>query len=247
MKRLSDEQLVQLRRLSTPTVYNGWERITALNPATDGFNVDEAIDFTPDLGPMVGRAVTLVVDVSGSSDAPAIGWDAFRRHVADQPGPKVLVMQDLDKPRVLGSIWGEVAATMYRSLGCVGTITDGGLRDITEMTAAGFKGIARRLTVGHGRAKLVRFGTDVEVFGRTISPGQLIHADRHGFLAIPAEDEANLLEVATQLDAAEASLLHGARNPAGAPKEAFLKQIDEAIAMFVKQTNERIDRRGEWR
>ena len=60
------------------------------------------------------------------------------------PGPKIVVIQDLDKPEVLGSFWGEVNASVHRALGCVGTITDGAIRDVDEMTAAGFKAIARR-------------------------------------------------------------------------------------------------------
>jgi 4-hydroxy-4-methyl-2-oxoglutarate aldolase len=98
-------------------------------------------------------------------------------------------VQDDDKPRVIGSFWGEVNANTHRALGCVGTITDGAVRDIDEMTNAGFKALARRLCVGHAHSVPVRWGCTVEVFGQTITPGQLIHADKHGFLAIPAADE----------------------------------------------------------
>ena len=45
------------------------------------------------------------------------------------PGPKIVVVQDLDKPRVIGSFWGEVNSNIHRALGCVGTITDGAIRD----------------------------------------------------------------------------------------------------------------------
>ena len=37
-------------------------------------------------------------------------------------------------------------------------------------------------------------------FGRKVQPGQLIHADKHGFLVVPAEDEARLLEAAMFMD-----------------------------------------------
>ena len=40
---------------------------------------------------------------------------------------------------------------MHRALGCVGTITEGAIRDLDEMTAAGFKAIARRLCVDAAR------------------------------------------------------------------------------------------------
>ena len=55
---------------------------------------------------------------------------------------------------------------------------------------AGFKAIARRLCVSHANVVPVRWGVPVTVFGREVRPGQLVHADKHGFLVIPAEDEA---------------------------------------------------------
>ena len=116
-------------------------------------------------------------------------------------GPKIVVVQDLDKPRVQGSFWGEVTANTFCALGCVGTITDGAIRDLEEMTHAGFKALARRLCVGHAHSTPVRWGCEVEVFGRRVSPGQLMHADRHGFLAIPLGEEKGLLEAAAVMDA----------------------------------------------
>ena len=31
----------------------------------------------------------------------------------------------------------------------------------------------------------LRWGEPVEVFGQRVEPGQLVHADKHGFIAIP--------------------------------------------------------------
>jgi regulator of RNase E activity RraA len=89
-----------------------------------------------------------------------------------------VVVQDLDKPSVIGSLWGEVNSNTHRALGCVGTITDGSIRDLDEMTNAGFKALARRLCVGHAWVCPVRWGCAVEVFGQRIEPGQLIAAAR---------------------------------------------------------------------
>ena len=95
---------------------------------------------------MVGYAVTLVIEPSKPEHAAKAGvWDAYRKYVMEQPGPKIVVIQDLDKPRVIGSFWGEVNSNTHRALGCVGTITDGAIRDLDEMTNAAFKAIARRL------------------------------------------------------------------------------------------------------
>ena len=64
------------------------------------------------------------------------------------PGPKIVCVQDLDNPRVIGSFWGEVNSNMQQALGCLGTLVDGAIRDLYEMTHAGFKALARRLCAG---------------------------------------------------------------------------------------------------
>jgi 4-hydroxy-4-methyl-2-oxoglutarate aldolase len=38
---LSHPEMLQLKRWNTPTIYNGWEQITRLDPAADGFNREE--------------------------------------------------------------------------------------------------------------------------------------------------------------------------------------------------------------
>ncbi|MDD4892069.1 MAG: RraA family protein, partial [Phycisphaerae bacterium] len=131
---LTHAQLLQLKRLNTPTVYNGWEQITRQDPAHDGVNLEEARDFMPQMGPMVGYAVTAVIEPGNKAHKQnATGWSDYRRYIASQPGPKIVVVQDLDRPNALGSCWGEVTSNTMRTLGCVGTITDGAIRDLDEM------------------------------------------------------------------------------------------------------------------
>ncbi len=55
---LSHAELLELKRWNTPTIYNGWEQITKHDIAADGFNLEEIRDFMPQMGPMVGYAVT---------------------------------------------------------------------------------------------------------------------------------------------------------------------------------------------
>jgi 4-hydroxy-4-methyl-2-oxoglutarate aldolase len=172
---LTHADLLQLKRWNTPTIYNGWEQITQRNPGGDAFNLEETRDFMPQMGPMVGYAVTVVIEPGNRThrEANPNGWQEYRRYIASVLGPKIVMVQDLDKPRVIGSLWGEVNSNTHRALGCVGTITDGAIRDLDEMTNAGFKALARRLCVGHAFAHPVRWNCEVEVFGRTVRPGDL--------------------------------------------------------------------------
>jgi len=243
--RLTHAELLELKRWNTPTIYNGWEQITSHDPAADGFNLEETRDFMPQMGPMVGYAVTVVFEPSNPEHVNANAWSEYRRYVAAEPGPKIVVVEDLDKPRVVGSFWGEVNSNVHAVLGCVGTITDGAVRDVDEMTNAGFKALARCTCVGPAHSVPVRWGCTVEVFGRRIEPGGLVHADKHGFLAIPREDEAGLLEAARFMDSNECrTVIAAARSAAGKTQEELLTLLDAAGRAFRTAARERFPGRG---
>jgi len=247
--QLSHGELLMLKRWNTPTIYNGWEQITDLDASSEGFNPEETVDFMPRMGPMVGYAVTLTIEpsnISHKSRNPN-AWNEYRKYVASQPSPKIVIVQDLDKPATVGSFWGEVNSNVHKALGCVGTITDGAIRDLDEMTNAGFKALARRLCVGHAHVSPVEWNCAVEVFGRTVVPGQLIHADKHGFLAIPKNDEANLLEAAMFMDSNECqTIINAARNTTGQTPEEILHNLDKANQAFDDAARRKFDRHGEW-
>ncbi len=246
---LPHSDLLRLKRWNTPTIYNGWEQITKHNSGTDAFNIEDCRDFMPQMGPMVGYAVTLVIEPSNAAHRAANpkAGEEYRRYIASVPGPKIVVVQDLDKPRTLGSAWGEVGANMHRALGCIGTITDGAIRDLDEMTNAGFKAIARRLCVGHAFAHPVRWDCEVEVFGRKITPGQLIHADKHGFLAIPPGDEHGLLEAVSFMDGNECeTVIAAARDSSGLSSDSLLESLEASIKQFSVNVRKKFKREGEW-
>lgn len=243
------EELLQLKRWNTPTIYNGWEQITQHNHARDAFNIEETHDFMPHMGPMVGYAVTCVIQ-PGSAEHPKNNpdaWSEYRAYVGSIPGPKIVIVQDLDKPMTYGAAWGEVNSNIHKALGCVGGIIDGAIRDLDEMNNAGFKALARRLAVGHGHATPVRWGCEVEVFGRKIQPGQVIHADKHGFMAVPFGEEKGLLEASLFMDTNECeNLISVARSTTGKPTEQIMKEIDEGAERFGAAANEKFGGKGEW-
>lgn len=247
---LDHSELLQLKRLNTPTIYNGWEQITKHDITRGYFNLEQTIDFMPQMGSMTGYAVTVVIEPSQPAHKKSNpqAWSAYRRYVGGVPEPKIVVVQDLDKPQVLGAFWGEVNSNIHRALGCVGTITDGGIRDLDEMNNAGFKAIARRLCVGHAHVVPIRWGVNVEVFGCQIVPGQLIHADKHGFLAIPPGDEKGLLDAALFMDRNECNtVIRAARDTTGLSVDEILEQIDHAAEDFDDAVMHHFGRQGEWK
>lgn len=248
-RRLAHSELLELRRWNTPTVYNGWEQITLHDAARDGFNLEELTDFMPQMGAMVGYAITVVCE-PGNPEHPRTNpnaWNDYRTYVASLPGPKIVVVQDLNKPHFVGSFWGEVNANVHRALGCVGTITDGCIRDVDDMCYAGFKALAKRLCVGHAHSCPVRWGGEVEVAGRVVKPGQLIHADKHGFLVIPAEDEARLLDAARFMDSNECrTIIAAARESTGLPVEEVVQRLAAASRQFRTNAQQQFNRTGEF-
>ncbi|MEC9056246.1 MAG: RraA family protein [Verrucomicrobiota bacterium] len=248
MSRLTHAEILELKRWNTPTIYNGWEQITSCDPASGGFNLEECHDFMPQMGPMAGYAVTVRIEPSVKAHKEVeSAWANYRAYMAALPGPKIVVVEDLDKPRVIGSFWGEVNSNTHRALGCVGTITDGANRDVDEMSDAGFKALARRLCVGHAHVVPVEWDIPVRVFGTEVEPGQLIHADQHGFLAIPEKEQEDLLEAARFMDSNECqTVIAAAREVQGMGTGEILKQVNEAGEEFSRRVRKKYGGGGEW-
>lgn len=165
----------------------------------------------PELGPMVGYAATGTIRARGKSTHG--DQTALYQHVREVPGPRVVVVEDLDDPPGHGSLWGEVNATIFQALGCVGCVTDGCVRDLKEARAIGFHFFARGPGVSHAYVRVESAGTPVTVGGLQVRPGDLIHADQHGVLLIPTEIAADLPAAAERVINTEQSLLSWVRSP----------------------------------
>jgi 4-hydroxy-4-methyl-2-oxoglutarate aldolase len=163
----------------------------------------------PELGSMVGYAATGTIRAKGRVRGDQT---ALYRHVRELPGPRVVVVQDLDEPPGHGSLWGEVNATIFRALGCAGCVTNGCVRDMKEARAMGFHFFARGPGVSHAYVRVESAGQPVTVGGLRVSPGDLIHADQHGVLQIPREIASELPAAAERVIAAEQSLLRWVRS-----------------------------------
>jgi 4-hydroxy-4-methyl-2-oxoglutarate aldolase len=248
-QKLSHGDLIELKRWNTPTIYNGWEQITSNDIASDCFNIEETHDFMPQMGPMVGYAVTVAFEPSDPNHKKnnPNAFLEYLKYVENFQGPKIVFVQDLDKPQVIGSFWGEVNSNIHRALGCVGTITDGAIRDVDEMTNAGFKAIAKRLCVGHAHGTPVSWNCEIEVFGQKVLPGQLCHADKHGFLLIPDEDHSKILEAARFMDSNECkTLISAGRNGSGKSGKQILQDLESAIKQFGDNARNKFNKDGEW-
>ncbi len=72
------------------------------------------------------------------------------------------------------------------------------------------------------------------------------HADKHGFLVVPPEDEARLLEAARFMDDNECrTMIAAARASAGKSTADILAEFDAAAAQFGDNTVGRFGHQGE--
>lgn len=181
---LKEEEIENLRRWSTCAVSNAIELFN-VRPRNEGFMLPEIKCLFPDWRPMIGYAVTAVISAQspeGRRIQPREWWEEIQKI----PSPRVAVIHDLDRP-VVGSFWGEVNANIHRALGCVGTVTDGSVRDLDEVKELGFHFFASWISVSHAYVHLVDVGIPVKVGGLLVKPGDLIMGDKHGVISIPLE------------------------------------------------------------
>jgi 4-hydroxy-4-methyl-2-oxoglutarate aldolase len=207
---LSRETLDALRRYDSPTLSNAIETFD-IRPRDEGFANMEIQCLFPDLAPMVGYAATATIRAvgpgAGDSDHSPL-WALVR----SLPEPRVVVIEDLDDPPGRGAFWGEVQSTIYKALGCAGTVTDGCVRDLKEVREMGFQFFARGPGVSHAYVRLESVGDPVRVGGLTVRPGDLMHADQHGVLLIPQAIAAELPAAADRIVEREQEFIRWVRS-----------------------------------
>ena len=137
--------------------------------------------------------------------------EGYYSYIDDGPKPAIIVIQDLDgESRGYGSFWGEVNSNIHRGLGCVGLITDGSVRDLPDI-AEGFQMLADRVGPSHAFVHTVGFGTPISVAGMRVMDGDLIHADQHGAVVVPADVAKDVPEAAALIARREAVVIKAAQ------------------------------------
>jgi len=216
-----------LKKISSPSVANAIETFN-VRPRNHGNMSSEIRTLFPELGPLVGHAVTAVIRAEPQPleghRASTFGWWDY---VLSIPAPRVIVVHDLDEPRGQGAQWGEVQANIHKALGCAGVITDGSVRDLDEVRALGFQFAAAHVSVSHAYVHMVDFGLPIKVGGLWVKPGDLVHADQHGAVTIPADIAGKIPDAVAKVEADERKIISVCQSPsftADALKQLY-KQI----------------------
>ena len=189
MAKLDPELLTLLRSVDTPTVCNAIE-VAQGKRGFSRFTRGTMICSAPEGGAMVGFAKTAKI---AAVEPPTENQDIIKErrmnyysYMSEVDGPMVTVIEDVDYPDCIGAYWGEINTKVHKGFGLSGTLTNGVMRDLGDL-AEGFPVVAGSVGPSHGFVHVREIDTPVNIFGMTVTPGELIHADRHGAVVVPNE------------------------------------------------------------
>jgi regulator of RNase E activity RraA len=210
---LTDRQFAFLRSIDTPTVCNLIE-IVAPERRGAGYTIAHLHCPFPDLPPMVGFAKTVTIRARNAVSGPSYMAKRmdYLDYVASEPRPSVVMIEDKDVPVGYGAFWGEVQTNVHKALGCLGTVTNGSIRDIAQV-AEGFQMLAGSIAPSHAYVHVLEFGVPVTIQGMEVSSGDLIHADRHGAVVVPPDKVEAMEKALDGLNKQEARIIAAARRP----------------------------------
>lgn len=205
---VTPEQLTALRRLSTCAVADAIE-VFQSQLRNVGFADGTIRCCFEDLPPILGFASTARIRTSippmvGAAYADRFDWWTSIRAAR---APRILILEDADPQPGVGALIGEVQANVLRALGVVGVVTNGAARELPQLHALGLQCFAHRVVPSHAYAHVFEFDVPVRVGGLEVSPGDLIHADRHGVVRIPADRAAEIPAAAERLRQHKAAIL----------------------------------------
>ena len=213
MTTITTDDLARLTQWDTPTICNALE-LTNPERRGHGFTTRQLAPLDPDLPPVCGYARTALIRAAEPHPESAVEQAAKRtayyEHVAEAPGPTVVVIQDIDPEPGVGAFWGEVQTTVHKGLGCLGGVTNGSIRDIAD-SARGFNLLGGEIGPSHAYVHVVDHGCQVTVHGLTVVPNDIVHADRHGAVMVPADAVKKIPDAVDLISRREAVILEAAR------------------------------------
>jgi len=204
-------RLQELREFDTALLVNTIGYIDP-TPPEETYMGGSIRSMTPTLGPTVGVAVTCEVDAS--TPGGAHDMDPFWRQVEQ--------IAAMDEPvfwvaRAVGSrpdhecVFGDGMAKNLRAAGCVGMITNGGVRDVAGCRTADFAVYAAQRTIHHCAYRIRTVDRPVEVGGITVHPGDVLHANEDGVIRIPRTCLDELPAAAARMRACEHEMHYALR------------------------------------
>lgn len=212
---LQKDLLALMLQVDTPTICNAIE-VAQGKRGFDNYTKRTMLASDPNAAPMVGFARTAKIAGRTPPTEPpdvirARRMDYFR-HMGSGTGPTVAVVEDIDGDDAVSAWWGGVHTAVHKGLRLSGAVTNGVMRDLGDLEP-GFPVLAGATGPSHAFVHVRELACSVTVFGMQVNDGDLIHADRHGALVVPADVIPELKVAIEKLLETEALIIEPARKP----------------------------------
>ena len=208
MNWVPEEIFTLLKRHDTPTVSNAIENFN-VRLRSEGHASGQIRPVFPIHGSVAGYAVPGRMRTATPPIANLCYYHRmdFWEYLAGIPGPKIMVLEDVDHSPGAGALFGEIHAQIAKALGCVAYVTNGAVRDIPALQRMDFPCFSQCACVSHSYAHIIEFGDPVEIGGLKISERDLLQADLHGVQSVPIQIAGQLGREIDRVIAREAELL----------------------------------------
>jgi 4-hydroxy-4-methyl-2-oxoglutarate aldolase len=234
------QTLHELREFDTALLANTMEFIQAASPHE--YYMGRSIQsVTPTLGPTVGVAVTCEMDSSTPEGRHVL--EAYWRQLEEIHEielPVVWVVKTVGSRPQHECVLGDGMAKILYAAGCIGVVTDGGVRDVNGLLSTPFAAYCGGKTVHHCALRIRSVSRPVEIGGITVSPGDVIHANAEGVIKIPKGCLATLAARARQMRAFEHELHCAWRRTDSEIKEKA-RRMNELLVQYGFATSTSVD------
>ena len=146
---------------------------------------------------MAGRAWTLLY---GPASKPA---GTVGDYIDDVPPGSVVVLDNGGRDNA--TVWGDILTEIAHRRGIAGTVIDGVCRDVALCLQLGYPVFSKGhwMRTGKDRVQVEAIGVPVSIGDARVAPGDIVRGDADGVVVIPQEHEAQVLDTAEAIEAAE--------------------------------------------
>lgn len=216
----------QLADSNTALVCNA---LDALGVPPHTYYMDGTIrSLSPELPPLVGEAITIKLDSSSPGETAAVDdyWQMLEE-IERSSLPRAIIVQTVGSDPNRECVMGDGMAKTFVSVGAVGLVTDGGIRDIAGIVDQAFRIFGRGPVIQHTPLRWSGLGEPVVIGGIAVRTGDLIHGDRGGCIVIPEEAHSAIVK-ACQLVSDFEKTAHVTLRQTGIRLPDKKKRVDEA-------------------
>ena len=211
-KELPAGLIEKLAAIDSPTICNAIEPLQ-VRGRHDGYLGPEIGCYFPTMDPICGYAVTCTIrSVADDADSNIGMRIKFFEALEASPKPAICIFKDVSDNPGRASQWGEIYTTTVKAFGAIAVVTDGVIRDLSEIEEiGGVQFFAAGTCVSHGQLATVAVNEPVQISGCWINPGDIIHGDRNGVTKIPREIAAQLPAAVEDVRTREGAMLEQLR------------------------------------